>query len=114
MIAVIYKPGYTRIDNTEATRKGIDMMTRSQKKGQERIRELERIYAPLNCPREEDRKLARLYAGLFEEANSHMHSPADAMAVERALYIYETAEFGDVEADRRARERQERRSTQRR
>lgn len=107
MIAVIYKPGYTRIDNTEATRKGIDMMTRAAEGFPKRSAELSSNL--LRCTNDEDRKLLELFQAIHEEARSVAQTAHERRAADRLfLAPAEAAQFGREEATRRAlgRERQ--------
>jgi hypothetical protein len=105
MIAVIYERSYSRVNDPAARARGIDKVERHMGPSTERLIELERIYAPLNCPESEDRKLVELYEAMYDEAKSIARAPKDAEAVEAALRILEVAKYGEAEANRRARER---------
>jgi hypothetical protein len=112
MIAVIYKRSYSRVNDPAARARGIDKMERHIGSGSERLVELERIYAPLNCPKSEDIKLVELYEAMYNEAKAIAQTSKDAQAVEGALRILEVAKHGEAEASSRARERLQKRATE--
>jgi hypothetical protein len=108
MIHRIYKPLYTWIYDEKADQKGMDLLSKLGKTGQERGEELTRM--AVRCTEDQDRKMLELYQALYEELKASA-GPKGVQPNDEAFFLgrIESAQFGYEEASMRA----QRRMTQR-
>jgi hypothetical protein len=101
-VVAIYKPGYSEINDPVARREGRDYLKPFRGTVQERQSEFERIYNPVGCTEDEDKKLVELYQRMYEEAKAIASPEKDTKFIDGALVIYEYAALGREEAQKRS------------
>jgi len=99
---VPFKPGYSRVIDPIARREGRDYLKPFRGTVQERQSEFERIYNPVGCTEDEDKKLVELYQRMYEEAKAIASPEKDTKFIDGALVIYEYAALGREEAQKRS------------
>ena len=101
MIVAQYKAGMTRVWQTPRDDHGVDLIKPFDGASKQRFEELERLVNSLNCPDEDIHEMQSLFVAIADEAQSMVHTDADARWAESFQITADAAKYGSEVAKMR-------------